>query len=66
MEHFNNLYEWAIISLLGVIVYFIRGVHTTFKKLEADFHKFREQYSADKQILHEHERRITKLEDKFE
>ena len=65
MELFD-ISSWAIVTLLSIVAWFLRGVFNTLKQLEKDFSMFRENYAGHKQLLTEHTERITKIEAKLE
>ena len=61
-----DISSWAIVTLLSIVAWFLRGVFNTLKQLEKDFSMFRENYAGHKQMLSEHTERISKIEDKLE
>jgi hypothetical protein len=52
--------------LIAVVGYFLRGILSTIKRIEADFSKFREEYAGHRVIMQEHRERLDKIEGKFD
>lgn len=63
---FTELYRFSFPMLIAVVGYFLRGILSTIKRIEADFSKFREEYAGHRVIMQEHRERLDKIEGKFD
>jgi archaellum component FlaC len=61
-----TIYQWLLITLLGVIGYFLRGIMSSFKRLETDFGKFREEYAGHRAEFGETQRRLDRIESRMD
>lgn len=62
----NALHEYAVIGLLGIIGYFLRGIMSSFKRLETDFSKFREEYAGHRAEFSDTQRRLDRIEKRLD
>lgn len=62
----GTLYQGLLIFLLGIIGYFLRGIMSSFKRLETDFGKFREEYAGHRAEFNETQRRLDRIETRID
>lgn len=61
-----TVYQWLLITLLGIIGYFLRGIMSSFKRLETDFGKFREEYAGHRAEFGDTQRRLDRIESRMD
>lgn len=62
----SALHEYAVITLLAIIGYFLRGIMSSFKRLETDFGKFREEYAGHRAEFGDTQRRLDRIEKRLD
>jgi archaellum component FlaC len=62
----SSLHEYAVLGLLGIIGYFLRGIMSSFKRLETDFSKFREEYAGHRAEFTNTQKRLDRIEKRLD
>lgn len=60
------IYQTLLVGLLAIIGYFLRGIMSSFKRLETDFGKFREEYAGHRAEFVDTQRRLDRIEKRLD
>jgi hypothetical protein len=62
----GTVYQTLLVVLLSAIGYFLRGIMSSFKRLETDFGKFREEYAGHRAEFLDTQRRLDRIEKRLD
>lgn len=62
----GTVYQTLLVILLSAIGYFLRGIMSSFKRLETDFGKFREEYAGHRAEFLDTQRRLDRIEKRLD
>jgi len=62
----GTVYQTLLVILLSAIGYFLRGIMSSFKRLETDFGRFREEYAGHRAEFLDTQRRLDRIEKRLD